>query len=272
LKTTVEKLVKTFSESGERAEMHEVEYMLCLALDIGEGLLKCGAEVRRVEDTIERICRAYGAMHTEIFAIPSMINAAVRMPDGAYSSQMRRIHNTENNLLKLERYNKISYTVCRERPPLEEVDRMVREVKTKKKIPEWLPFLGSMLGAGAFAVFFGGSWRDGLVAFLVGAVMALLEKIPGKLVNRFAKTAIQSFVGGILAYLSVWIGIGENARMIIIGTIMLLIPGLAFGTALRDLLYGDFLAGTLKTVQVLLIALMIAFGYLLSAFVMGGVS
>ena len=59
--------------------------------------------------------------------------------------------------------------------------------------------------------------------------------------------------------------------MIMIGTIMLLIPGVSFGTAFRDLMCGDFIAGTLKTVQCILAALMIAAGYLLSMFVMGGV-
>ena len=34
------------------------EYLLCLALDIGEGMLKHGAEIARVENTIERICYA----------------------------------------------------------------------------------------------------------------------------------------------------------------------------------------------------------------------
>ena len=57
------------------------DYLLCLALDVGEGMLKNGGEVGRVEDTIERICRAYGAQHVEVFTIVSMITAAVRMPD-----------------------------------------------------------------------------------------------------------------------------------------------------------------------------------------------
>ena len=35
------------------------QYLLCLALDVGEGILKNGGEVSRVEDTIERICYAY---------------------------------------------------------------------------------------------------------------------------------------------------------------------------------------------------------------------
>ena len=34
------------------------EYLLCLALDVGEGMLRNGGEIGRVEDTIERICRA----------------------------------------------------------------------------------------------------------------------------------------------------------------------------------------------------------------------
>ena len=56
-----------------------------------------------------------------------------------------------------------------------------------------------------------------------------------------------------------------------IGTIMLQIPGVAFSAALRDLLCGDVLAGSMKTVQAVLLALMIAFGYLLSMLLMKGV-
>ena len=246
------------------------EYMLCLALDVGEGILRYGGEINRVEDTIERICKAYGAEHVEIFAIPSVIIAAVRMKDGEYSSQIRRIHTIENDLAKIERYNAISYTICRETPSLDEFDRMIHEAKSKRIMPSWVTFLGSAMAAGSFAVFFGGTWRDGLVACFIGVFMMLLDKIKVKQVNRFAKTALQSFFGGLLSYLSVILGLGDNAGMIIIGTIMLLIPGLYFGTALRDLLCGDFLAGSLKTVQALLIALMIAFGYLLAMLVTGG--
>jgi uncharacterized membrane protein YjjP (DUF1212 family) len=51
---------------------------------------------------------------------------------------------------------------------------------------------------------------------------------------------------------------------------MLLVPGLSFGSAMRDLLYGDLLAGTLKTVQACLSALMIAFGYMIATLIVGG--
>ena len=87
---------------------HTAEYLLCLALDIGEGMLKCGAEIHRVEDTIERVCKAYGAVHVEIFAIPSVIISAIRMGNGENSSQVRRVKKGGNNLTLLERFNEIS--------------------------------------------------------------------------------------------------------------------------------------------------------------------
>ena len=267
---TTEKNVALAFDNRTFAE-NTTEYMLCLALDIGEGLLKSGAEIHRVEDTIERICTAYGAVHMEIFVIPSVIIAAVRMPNGDYSSQVRRVKKIGNDLSLMEQLNEISRTICQRKPPFSEVDAMIRKAKEKKGYPKWLHFLSYALASGSFAVFFGGSWRDGIVAAIIGLLFAGVDLIQLERVNQFAKTAIQSFFGGLFSCLSVLIGVGDDAAMIMIGTIMLLVPGVFFSTALRDLLCGDFLAGTLKIVQTLLSALMIAFGYLLAMLLLGGV-
>ena len=85
-----ERLIPTFAVSQE-AETY-ANYLLCLSLDVGEELLKSGAEVNRVEDTIDRICHAYGALHVEVFAINSLIMASVRLADQSYSSQIRRVY------------------------------------------------------------------------------------------------------------------------------------------------------------------------------------
>jgi uncharacterized membrane protein YjjP (DUF1212 family) len=248
------------------------ERLLCLALDVGEGMLKSGGEINRVENTIERICRAYGAAHIEVFVIPSVIIAALRGADGSYSSQVRRIVSIENHLLRLEQFNEISRRICRLTPPLDEVDILIRNAKAKRSYPVWVRNLAGAVAAGSFALFFGGYWKDGLSAALIGSLIGLVDLLPVRQVNRLAKTLIQSFMGGILAWLAVLVGFGSDVGMIMIGTIMLLIPGLSFGTALRDLLCGDLLAGSLKTVQACLAALMIAAGYLLSLVVMGGVA
>ena len=262
----IEKTVKETDTFDARAN-----YTLSLAVDIGEGMLRNGAEVHRVEDTVKRVCRAYGAVHTEIFVIPSVIIASVRMEDGGYSSQIRRVESSCMDLFKVEMYNKISRKACKELPDLPELDRMIKETKAKKSYPFIVVVLAAALATGSFAFFFGGTWRDALVAAFIGAVMALGEKIPFSNHNFFAKVAMQSFFAGSLAFLAVMCGIGQNVDEIMMGTIMYSIPGLALGIAARDFFLGDLLAGALKTMQACLAALMIAFGYSLAILAFRGV-
>ncbi len=250
------------------------EYMLCLALDVGEGMLKNGGDVNRVEDTIERICRAYGAEHVEVFTIISVINAAVRMPDGSYSSQLRRVKNTSNNLGKLERLNALSREICRERPELSEFDRRLHELK---KNPEYstAAIIGiSGLAAGTFTLLFGGGFADAAVAMLIGIIVSLIEFNFKDKFNIMGRVVLSTFIATIISGLAVkWIPVVTSHDTIMSGVIMLLVPGMAFGTAMRDLFYGDLLAGALKTLQAVLTSLMIAFGYVLAMNVFaGGVS
>ena len=247
------------------------EYLLCLALDVGEGMLRNGGEIGRVEDTIERICRAYGALHVEVFTIISVINAAIRMPDGSYSSQLRRVKSTSTNLSVLEDLNALSRKICAHTPALEDFDEMISEIKRRRAYPRAVIISASAITVGAFTIFFGGGVTEAFIAMLIGAIMSLIDGLPTKRLNFMAKTVFSSFTAAILALLSVKFGIGNNPDAIIIGALMLLVPGLAFGTALRDLLCGDLLAGTLKTLQAFLAALMIAFGYVLAATLAGGV-
>ncbi len=238
--------------------------MLCLALDVGEGMLKSGAEISRVEDSIERICRAYGAVHVEVFTIVSFINAAVRMPDGSYSSQLRRIKSTSTNLGMLEKLNALSRRICAEKPPLEDLDIQLHRLRHESFYKTPLLCVASGAAASGFAMFFGGKWNDGIIAFLIGMLIGYLDlKMPAR-VNVMAKTVISSAITAAVAILSAKIGIASSADYVISGTIMLLVPGICFGTAMRDLLYGDLLAGTLKILQAVLLALMIAFGYMIS--------
>ena len=266
----IEEKTKTVVLSKGHGVQNESDYLLCLALDVGEGMLKCGAEIGRVENTIERICKAYGAVHVEVFSIISAIIAGVRMADGSYSSQIRRVYNSENNYYKLEIFNDLSRRICKETPPLDEVDRMIKEAKTKKLYPVWLKPIVAIVATGGFAMFFGGSFLDGLASGLVGAIICIMTILLDKRMNSLAKTLVSALVGGFLSCFAAKMGFGDNLPAIMIGNIMIQIPGLSFGTALRDLLGGDLLAGSLRTIQALLSAVMIAFGYMLAMIAVGG--
>lgn len=248
------------------------EYLLCLALDVGEGMLKNGGDVNRVEDTIERICKAYGAEHVEVFTIISVINAAIRMPDGSYSSQLRRVKATSNNLGKLERLNALSREICKEKPSLEEFDQRLHHLKTNPEYPRWAIITISGIAAGLFTMLFGGGFNDAIVSALIGVIISLVDiRFQDKL-NIMARVLLSAFCATILSGISVsLLHIANSHDTIMSGVIMLLVPGMAFGTAMRDLFYGDLIAGALKTLQAVLTSLMIAFGYVLAMNIFGSV-
>ena len=247
------------------------DYLLCLALDVGEGMLKNGGEVGRVEDTIERICRAYGAQHVEVFTIVSMITAAVRMPDGSYSSQLRRVKQTGNDLGMLESLNALSREICRTTPELDLVDERIRAMKKSRQYPVWLSLLASAAGAAAFCLFFGGDLLDALVTFGIGALIYFITNFSSKRISSMARTVISSFTASLIAALLSMAIPTLGVDYIIIGAIMLLVPGLMFATAMRDLFWCDLLAGTLKILQALLQTVMIGFGYMLSYSILGDI-
>ena len=236
--------------------------ILAIALDVGAETLRAGGEIHRVEDTVTRICRAYGAEAVEVFAITSLITAEVRMPDGSYATMNRRVPSTYNHLARLEALNALSRTICKSPISAAEVEARLEEIRLYRPVPEWLCYIGGMLATGGFAVFFGGSVMDGLAAAAIAFFLTLFARLRPIHINSMVKSLISSFAAGVLSVLCVEIGFGHHVDKIIIGTIMLEIPGLSFDNALRDLLCGDTLAGTMRLIQAILQALMIALGYM----------
>ena len=68
-------------------------------------------------------------------------------------------------------------------------------------------------------------------------------------------------MGGILANFAVLIGPGTSCRLISIGNIMLLIPGIAFTNSLRDLFSGDTITGLIRCMESVLLAFVVGLGF-----------
>lgn len=259
------------SDLPQNSDGFSADFVLSKALNIAEAILKSGGEPHRIEDTVERICLAYGAASADVFALPSLIIAGIRMPDGTHSTQMRRVLKNENNMFRLDLANDISRKVCSFEIPLTDVDEKLKDIAEKEPYnPLWL-YVGSILAAGGFAVFFGGTIIDCFAAMICGCFVTLLNRHRIKFINPLIHTVITSFIAGIVALLLIKFGIGDNTDMVMIGTIMLLIPGLSFGNAIRDLMFGDIISGIFQFVQATLIAVMVAFGFAAAGFVFGGV-
>lgn len=251
----------------------EAEKVMEKALDIGEAMLCSGAEILRVEDTIMRICLAYGDGIVDVFTILSLIILSWHTTDDKNYTQTRRIYSYSTNLKKLEELNALSRYICEEKPSCdfieEQVERIMYEKDTKKTSSAVLLF-GNVLGAAGFAVFFGGMLRDGIAAGIAAVFLYLWMNFYQKhSSNRVMFTLLTSFVAGLICILMVRLGIGVNQDKVMIGIIMLLIPGINMMNSLRDMICGDIITGMLKLAESLMVAVAIAGGFALAIILAG---
>lgn len=241
-------------------------------LDVGEEMIVCGAEVNRVENSILRMCEAYGADRVNVFIITSNIQVTLEAPDGRILTHIRQIIRYDVNFDRLDYLNNLSRYICANTPDAVTLQEKLEEVMNRPKQPVLLKFIGCMLAAGGFAVFFGGSCLDGIAAGALGAIIAAIELfLAGREKNQIVYHFLVSVVAGIAAHIMVGIGFGDNIDMLMIGGIMLLIPGIAMTNAVRDMLIGDIASGMLRISNAVLIAAAIACGFAFTIVVLGGV-
>lgn len=251
----------------------EAETLLSCALDIGEQMLISGAEIGRVEDSVKRICQTYDVTRIDVFTITSSIIATLESRDGSKITQTRRITKYHTDLTRLHRLNALSRKICKDKPDLHYVQKELAEIEKTKQYGFAVQCVAYALIAGSFALFFGGSPADSLVAAVIGAVLkTVVYAIDKTQVNMVFANVVCSFIACFLAFLSVAVGLGDAADKIIIGNIMLLIPGIALTNSIRDMISGDIMAGMLRFCEACLIALAIAAGYVLTALMFGGAS
>ena len=93
-------------------DYEELNGCLSAIMDIGELLLMHGAEVSRVEDTTQRLCRAYGFKRADVFTITSSIITTVMTEDGRCLTQTRRIRERVTDLGKVAKANALSRKIC----------------------------------------------------------------------------------------------------------------------------------------------------------------
>ena len=229
-----------------------------------------GAEVKRVEDTLERIGVAYGAERMNVFVITSSIVITLERSDGTLLTHTRRITKSGTDCLALERINALSRECCREPLPLDLFEQRLRECVPPKK--QWQMYLGSVLAAGSFAVFFGGGWKDALISGIFAVAISLLQDYVELIcINTMVFNVIASFLTGIGIRLICRLVPGLDMDMIMIGDIMLLIPGIPITNAVRDVLTGDTISGIMRFIEAMLWAGCLALGFLSAFWIVGKV-
>ena len=246
--------------------------LLKCAADIGEAMLLTGGEVHRVEDSVNRMCSAMGAVRVDCFIITSSIVVTVTDMDGKDHTVTRRIKSSGTDFTKLGKLNNLSRHICSgDMKTAEEIRAQYEKIMSERGYSFATECVTYAFIAGAFTLFFGGDLAQFLVSCLIGGLTRFAVFFSDATVKNavFAKFLSSLFVTA-MAFLSVKLGICSVTDEIIIGNIMLLIPGLGFTNALRDLFTGDSIAGILRSLEAVLSAVGIAAGYFLFVFITGG--
>ena len=237
---------------------NDLDQILDCATYAGKLLLESGAEIYRVEDTICRICKNYGAEEADSFSLPTGIFVTVAC-QGRSVSRIVRIKNRGSNVDRIDRINSLSRKSST--LSLDEFRKELKEIKNTPANSLLLKSIGGGVGAAGFVLFFSGGLPDLLYAFIIGmfveATLLFLEK---RNFPSFFSISLCSALTAILAILLVQTGLIHDMDTVIISCLMLLVPGLAITNAIRDSLSGDLVSGTSRGVEAILIAISVAVG------------
>lgn len=236
--------------------------VLDAAMEAGHILLENGAEIARVEDTMERICAHYGVTGGEFFVLSNGIFTTSGRGTDRTFARVRHIPVKGARIDKVVAVNQLSREIAEGmHESIADVENRLSEISSMPGFSFGRQVLASGMGSCFFCVLFGGGLIDCLAAFVTGLLLYIF-------VLKVSVPHLSKIVGNILGGMMVvlfaitchHIGLGINMSHMISGSIMPLVPGIAFVNGIRDIAGGDYIAGAVRLLDALLIFLSIAVG------------
>jgi len=241
--------------------MLESKKILDLSVSMGEELLKNGAEIYRVQETVEHVMQAYGAEDYNVFVLTNGIFATVNENREDAGSMVRNVPIGTVNLEKIAAINQLSREICQGTCSVREANERLEQCRKSSVLPKRILIPACGVGSAGFCYLLGGKPFDSLFSFFLGMLLqwfllAAEERHVSKFLTDILGSAMVT-IGGLVLYV---IGLGIQFDRVIIGGIILLMPGVALVTAIRDLFNGDYLSGSIRLMDALLTGACIAIG------------
>ena len=248
----------------DKAEINIIERKAELAVNIAVSLLESGAEVKRAEESAERVALALGAKSCEVLALISFILLTYDATGGESYTKARRAKGSGVDFTRFEKLNALSRKICEGRLDFFDAEKEFLSANQRTETGKIKPYLLSMTVAFCFALFFGGGVFEAVAsAICANTVQLMNSKVGGKIGNRLLFICVTSFLAGAACLSTVAVGLAKNYDAVAIGNIMLLVPGISIVSAARDFIGGDLLSGIMRFAEAVLTALAIAVGFAL---------
>jgi uncharacterized membrane protein YjjP (DUF1212 family) len=231
------------------------------AVYAGRIILENGGETYRVEDTILRILAAYNLKEADSFVTPTGIMVSVTDQYGQIVTIVKRIRKRTVDLEKISRVNDLSRKIKIKGMTTDNVREELIAIDNLKRYDTKTTIIFSALAAASFTLLFGGNLKDFLASFLIGGIIKYMAIVLSNLsINDFFINILGGILAAIFAIISTSFNLSDNLDKVIIGSIMLLVPGLSITNAIRDTIAGDLVAGITRAIEAILVAAAIAVG------------
>ena len=239
----------------------DVHTTINAASEAGRIILENGGETYRVEETTRRICESYGVKKCESFVTPTGIMVSAIGDYDISVSLVKRIHKRTINLEKVNKVNDLSRNIAKDFLTIQEFQDKLLKIDEEKSYDEGTVIIFSAFAAGFFTLLFGGTFKEFLISTLAGAIIKIMYLTLSKYkVNDFFINVLGGAISALIALIFVRLTFVSAIDKIIIGSIMLLAPGLAITNAIRDTIAGDLLSGVARALEAFLVAIGIAIG------------
>ncbi len=245
----------------QKKDDHEV---LEVAMAAGHILLENGAEISRVEETMERICRHFGVESENFFVLSNGIFITGSQGDNSSGGQYAKVQHIPVKGAQLDKViavNQLSREVAEGRCSIEQAKEKLEQIRQMPGKTFPIQILASGVGSACFCYLFGGSLRDSAVAFVAGMLLyVFLLLIRTSHISKITKNICGGMLVTLTCIVSNQIGLGENLSHMVIGSIIPLVPGVAFTNGIRDIADGDYISGAVRLLDAILVFLCIAIG------------
>ena len=240
-----------------------VKKVVDLALEAGRILLKNGAEIFRVDETIVRICNRFHVQYVDTFILSHAIFVSAENGMEEAYTKVKQVPLSSSHLGIVAEVNELSREIAEGLLSIEEASARLRRIDRMPDNKEYFQVFAAGVGSGSFGYLLGASALESLTAFFIGCLLYIWVLTAKK--HQMSKMIV-NIVGGMiitaLALLACHLPIPGPVKFdgMIIGSIMPLVPGLAFVNAIRDIADSDFLSGTVRMIDALLVFVYIAVG------------
>ena len=236
--------------------LNEREEILDTAMTAGVMMLRCGAETRRAEQTVVSIAGHYGLdIQNSSFSLTNGLMVSYDdVESNTHLTEIRSVPLGETRLDRLILVNQLSRDVSAGKYTVLEAKARLQEIDAISRFPLIWRLLACMAAVALFSLMFGGSVADMITAGICGGLTYLVAdflsgKVPSLIVNMAGGVvmALASFIACL-----VFPDLKLSIPIVFIGSVMPLVPGIAFTNGVRDIGNGDFLSGMVRLLAAIL--------------------